>query len=222
MIQYLSDGLLNYYFHSGIEIACCGYASETNKPAEVYIPDKVDKYNVTLISGGAFKDEASLRKIRFTNSICHIAAGAFQNCQNLESISIEDIFYRWRALRFAKFAVRDCPNLKMISGCGRDVHLEMWSITECQSLNALQVKIASIEGQAIAHCPELHSLEFARSARLREGAFDELDVQQLFFDDNVVYPEYIETWLPSHAKIHCQPNSDLVDLAYLGYTIVTK
>lgn len=222
MLQYISDGVLNYYFHIGIELACSGYADEYNKPEEVYIPDKVGKYRVTMISGGAFQGEKNLRKIKFTNSIHHIAAGAFQNCPNLEIVSIENSGYGWNPLRFAKFAFRDCPKLKVISGYGRDVYLETRSITECESLHAFPVKVVKIEGMAVAHCPELHDMEFAQNAELCDGALEQSHIKQLCFDGNIVYPEGITKWLPNHVKIHCLPNSNLVDLTYFGYSVETE
>ena len=58
--------------------------------AEIWIPDTVEGYPVTVIGGNAFNNDSTLTSVRIPVSVTTIEANAFNACLNLEAVDYSD------------------------------------------------------------------------------------------------------------------------------------
>lgn len=96
------------YETSGGTATITGY---TGTAGTVVIPQFIDGKLVTKIAGGAFT-ESGMKKVVIARSISSVERGAFNGCENLETVILFDVAFEEGGISDSSFV--DCDNLKNI------------------------------------------------------------------------------------------------------------
>jgi hypothetical protein len=129
---------------------------------------------VTCLEGNAFKDREDLKRIEFelSSSVSCIGDNTFQNCTNLESITIPD-----SVNNICMYSFSGCSNLKEIN---IPKSLKIKSITKyafqgCTSLTSITIPdtVKSIDEYAFQGCTNLITITFTGSlTTIGKNAFE--------------------------------------------------
>lgn len=79
---------------------------------DVIIPSDINGNSVDVIGKFAFMGSQKLQSVIIPESITQISYGAFANCINLNSVTIDESDEKWLTIK--RFAFYECPNLRSI------------------------------------------------------------------------------------------------------------
>lgn len=122
-------------------------------PSYLKFGDKV--YNITSISEGAFKNNASIKHVVISNGITTIGDYAFYNCKNLESVTMPNT-----VLKIGKYAYAKCPKLKKVSMSANCYEMGKGVFSDDKALTSITLgsKLAKVPDNAFKNCSKLKKI----------------------------------------------------------------
>lgn len=182
--------------------------------SRLYIPDKVDGYDVRNIASNAFANNTNLTYVNMPETIRYIGEGAFRGCTNLEQVYRHHSHYGTLIVDAKAFYM--CENLTNIylnrlielghgafAGCTK---LSEFPFDECKDVKAFRKKtFASTRIQKVT----LHS------QRISKKCFYNTPVDEVFIKGQPTWSEDFFDVLKT-AQVFVPPKSTFLDLGFHG------
>lgn len=184
------------------------------KATEIYIPDRVDGYDVKSIAERAFANNLNITYVNIPSTVDFIGEDAFRNCINLEKV------YRYH------------------SHCGK-LRLEARAFMDCKSLSSVYLNgIHYLGAEAFKNCIKLQEFPFTENPNIPNflkgtfentgiktvtlnyqqicrNAFSGTPVEEVFITGKPRFSdEFME--IMKNAKVYVRKNSPMMDLAFHG------
>ena len=216
----IKDGI-KYEDTYGKNLQVTGFINgfQTNK---LIIPEEVDGKKVVQITPGAFANQLCIEQVWMPEAIVFIGDFAFENCSNLEKIELTPIigFKQRTTLTISDSAFSNCWKLGQFICKNRIATLRTKCFKRCMLLNVLDLYIQQVEELSFLDCKSLKKVKFSPSARLGKNCLSGSAIKELSFRGDGIIPESILEFIKkNNLKIRCIPDSNLENLAYLGYHI---
>jgi len=132
----------------------------TCKDTELYIPEYIDGYKVTVVSSNAFSSCDTLVSITIPNSVTHIGNDAFAWCDSLVNVTIPN-----GVTSIGNDAFYDCDALKGITIPNSVTSIGNYAFYSCDALESITIpsSVTSIGNNAFSSCDTLVSITIPNS-----------------------------------------------------------
>ena len=192
------------------EVMITGYSGDDEV---LYVPNKIQGYNVTAIGEDAFYNCSKLESIEIPNSVKTIGDNAFYNCSNLKSITIPNGV---KTIRYETF--KNCSNLESIEIPNSVTTIEHRAFYNCSNLKSITIPngVTTINEYIFYNCSSLESVTIPNSVtEIRSGVFSYcsslesieipnsvIHIYSDAFDNNVTFYVNWNSYARSYAQQH--------------------
>ena len=146
--RYASNGLAYKVNKDGRTCTIVGIGNCTD--AVINIPEKINRYKVTVIGKDAFVDQSQITEISFPEGLLSIEDGAFDYCTGLTNVVLPNSVTYAGIYTFAH-----CDNLKSIQLSDSLTEISVQLCYACKSLEEIVIPdgVKVIGDAAFAECP---------------------------------------------------------------------
>ncbi len=143
--------------------------SKYNGTAEnLVVPEKINGYSVTKISGGAFKNNKYIKKVTIESKITILYGNMFLNCTNLETVILPETLVEIKDWAFSASGIGYITIPSSVTDINRQ------AFQGCQRLSTVTIKGTTyIRGAAFYNCKNLVNVDLPLSCTLDSSSFDE-------------------------------------------------
>lgn len=190
---------------------------KNKKLEKVYVPDRVDGYEVRSIAGGAFANNKNITYINLPESINYIGEGAFSGCSNLEKVYRN--YSHYGKLEIHNRAFFNCAKLSNIhlngiTELGKEVFDGCTALTEfpfdaCENLKVLKQRTFANTGITSV---TLHSQQVCKNA------FYNTPVEEVFIRGKATWSTDFYDVLKK-AQVYVPKKSPFLDLSFHGICV---
>lgn len=153
----------------------------TNTDAEIVIPSYVDNIPVVAIGEGAFKDDLTLKKITFPNTLTTIGVEAFSGCLNLGNFIIPNSI-----TTIGNYAFYNCETITEVAIPSSVVNVGSAIFFNCFCLNTAVIGCKTISTFMFANCPLTTSTVIEDTVEaINGGAFYASEMVSIFIPSTV-------------------------------------
>lgn len=207
-IRYLNSGTMRVLGFAN------GYQTK-----ELEIPDMVDGEPVVEIAPNAFKD-TDIESVILPSTLAIIGMSAFESCQYLKTVSIDNLDDFSRKLHIKAKAFRNCLSLESIDAWCAMTNIDSSAFAGCCLLQFVGLSLKIVYAKAFQHCPKLQCLNFHEEAVLFNGCLENCDVKELcMVKTATIQPQTLGYIFDKNIKMYCVKNSNLLELIYDGFNI---
>jgi hypothetical protein len=211
----VSIGDFEFEVHTNHTATIVKYTRFDNE--HIIVPHGVNGCDVVNIGKSVFVRHPELKTVTIPDTINIIKENAFYGCANLERVIIlsDTLFLHDKAFAYCKKLKQIVGEGEMIlagegvfEGCGK-----LWELRYCFSNQ-------TIPARSFYGCKRLEKLTFLHNVTFeKEVFFGCVSVKELWFGGDA-YADRDTTRFIKKREIHCNQNSNLVDLAYDGANII--
>ena len=189
---------------------------------DLIIPAEVNSVPVTAIRKEAFMN-SNIRTLCLPDTIVYIHDMAVKNCKNLISVSEYESGKQTHAhhsVIICDCAFEDCVNLQSFDFNSTVKYVSNNAFAGCEKLADMHAMLVTVRKNAFQNCYALEELSFGLRARLYNQSIEESGVKTLRVYNSLECPNLLLKHIKQNQiAIYCAANSDLIDLAYMGYNV---
>ena len=220
------DGI-EYEKKDGMDFWIVNGQSKGHITKNLYIPEEIDGYPVTLIGKDAFRKNQMLRYVTLPDTIQIIGDHAFCDSQKIKKVEIYKTSNTYALpIRIMRGAFENCVELYEVH-FNKEIDLVDFRIQpssqfdSCPMLHIFEGELVNIVPKwAFRYCLSLCNVTFANQVNITPYAFVHCDnLNTLIFKDGDVECSPANLKLFKNKTICCEMGSKLSELAYEGYNI---
>ena len=155
------------------QVELSGYEKD-NPEGTLNIPATVTingiEYSVTSIGENAFENCDNLQSVTIPNSVTSIGMYAFRNCSSLQSVTIPN-----SVTSIGIYAFSGCSNLQSVAIPNSVTSIGMYAFSGCSNLQSVTIpnSVTSIGHHAFLNCEKLESVTIPNSVTsIERGTFE--------------------------------------------------
>ncbi len=200
------------------EVLVVGMVDSTKK--DIIIPATVNEIPVTTIRRGAFMN-SDIRTLHLPDTIVYIQDFALKNCKDLIVVSEYESDYKSaNGIIIYDCAFENCVNLQSFN-FARDIkYVSQYAFAGCEKLVDMHAMLGTVRKHAFQNCHALNELYLGWRSHLYNQSIEESGVKTLRVYNSFECPALLLNHIKNNQiAIYCPANSDLLDLAYVGYQV---
>ena len=169
-VEFEKTSSLKYTIIDGTQAELLGYYEGEQPTGALNIPTNVTingiSYSVTSIGDEAFENCSDLESVTIPNSVTSIGDAAFQGCNSLESVTIPN-----RVTSISDHAFSGCSSLESVTIPNSVTSISDHAFSDCSSLESVTIpnSVTSIGYEAFSGCSSLESVTIPNSVTSIEG-----------------------------------------------------
>lgn len=187
------------------------------------IPPEIQGIPISSIEKYAFS-HSELKEVQIPSSISELGNGAFSDCHELKIFSVYDSnFSKNNTLRIRNQVFWNCCSLEKIKAPNMFLTIDSHGLAHCESLLEIVSIIKTLKGISLIGCDSLLYLIFDNGASIEDVSLADLpNLQSITFKGNAdIASIVLKLMRDKGVKITCPSTSNLVNLVYSGFNIVT-
>jgi hypothetical protein len=189
---------------------------------DIVIPSDVNGVPVTAIRKSAFIN-SNIRTLCIPDTIVYIHDMAVKNCKDLISVSEYESGNNNHAnhrVIICDCAFENCVNLQSFNFTSEVKYVSNNAFSGCEKLSDMHAMLGTVRKNAFQHCHALQEIFLGWRAHLYNESIEESGVKTLRVYDSLECPNMLMKHIKQNQiSVYCPANSELLDLAYMGYNV---